>query len=125
MSKDYYKILNISRSTSLAEIKIAFRQQAHFCHPDKAGGSEAKFKELNEAYQVLGHPQRRAQYDALGASISSDDNFANTGLTWNEFKRRATVERSAEAYGFYDTIVDDVLEGAVGVIDDLIQKIDF
>ena len=68
MSKDYYSILGVSRDASSEEIKKAFRQQAHKYHPDKKGGDEAKFKEINEAYQVLSNDQKKAQYDQFGSS---------------------------------------------------------
>jgi molecular chaperone DnaJ len=66
MSKDYYNILGVDKGASQEEIKKAFRKKAHQYHPDKAGGDEAKFKELNEAYQVLGNAQKKAQYDQFG-----------------------------------------------------------
>lgn len=67
MAKDYYKLLNIDKSASQDEIKKAFRTLAHKHHPDKQGGDEAKFKEINEAYQVLGDEKKRAQYDQFGS----------------------------------------------------------
>ena len=66
MAKDYYKILGVAKGASENEIKKAYRKLAHEHHPDKAGGSEAKFKELNEAYQILGNKEKRAQYDRFG-----------------------------------------------------------
>ncbi|MDD4995669.1 MAG: molecular chaperone DnaJ [Patescibacteria group bacterium] len=69
MAKDYYKILDVDRSASPEEIKKAFRKLAHKFHPDKAGGDEAKFKELNEAFQVLGNPEKRRQYDQFGTTF--------------------------------------------------------
>lgn len=72
MSKDYYKILGVDKSASPEEVKRAFRALAHKHHPDKQGGDEAKFKELNEAYQVLGNAERRKQYDQYGTTF---DNF--------------------------------------------------
>lgn len=66
MAKDFYKVLGVARGASDEEIKKAYRKLAHEHHPDKAGGSEAKFKEVNEAYQVLGNKEKRAQYDKFG-----------------------------------------------------------
>jgi len=69
MSKDYYNILGVGKNASPDEIKKAFREKAHRFHPDKQGGDEAKFKELNEAYQVLGDQQKRSQYDQYGQTF--------------------------------------------------------
>lgn len=68
MPKDYYNILGVSKNASQDEIKQAFRKLAHKYHPDKAGGDEAKFKEINEAYQVLGDEKKRKQYDQFGSA---------------------------------------------------------
>src|ERR1700674_4683967 len=67
--KDYYKILGIPRSASQDDIKKAFRKLAREYHPDVAKdkkGGEEKFKEINEAYEVLGDPQNRSKDDNLG-----------------------------------------------------------
>ncbi len=64
--KDYYKILGVSRDASPEEIKRAYYRLAHKYHPDKRGGDEKKFKEINEAYQVLSDKEKRAQYDKYG-----------------------------------------------------------
>ena len=69
MSKDYYKILDVEKGASKDEIKKAFRKKAHQFHPDKDGGDEAKFKEANEAYQVLSDDQKRSQYDQFGTTF--------------------------------------------------------
>ncbi|MGQ3283099.1 MULTISPECIES: molecular chaperone DnaJ [unclassified Bosea (in: a-proteobacteria)] len=70
MSKrDYYEILGVSKTASEAELKSAFRKLAMQCHPDRHPGdtaAEAKFKELNEAYQVLSDGQKRGAYDRYG-----------------------------------------------------------
>lgn len=68
MAKDYYEILGVPKSASAEEIKAAFRKKAHEHHPDKGGDSE-KFKELNAAYQVLGNPEKRKQYDQFGPAF--------------------------------------------------------
>lgn len=71
MAKDYYQILGVSKSASAEEIKKAFRKLAHQHHPDKAHGDEAKFKEINEAYQVLGDQDKRAHYDRFGSAAGN------------------------------------------------------
>ena len=67
MSKqDYYEVLGVSKTASEDEIKKAFRKAAVKHHPDKEGGDEAKFKEINEAYEVLKDKQKRQRYDQFG-----------------------------------------------------------
>ena len=67
MSKrDYYEVLGVSKDASDDEIKKAFRKAAVKYHPDKEGGDEAKFKEVNEAYEVLKDKQKRQRYDQFG-----------------------------------------------------------
>ncbi len=75
--KDYYKILGISKNASQDEIKKAFRQLARKYHPDvnKDADAEDKFKEINEAFQVLGNPEKRAQYDQFGTSAFSQEDL--------------------------------------------------
>ncbi len=68
-NKDYYSILGVDKNATPEEIKKAFRKKAHECHPDKEGGDEAKFKEANEAYQVLGNEKKRKQYDQFGTTF--------------------------------------------------------
>jgi molecular chaperone DnaJ len=63
---DYYSVLGVSRSASEDDIKKAFRKLAHKYHPDKGTGDEKKFKEINEAYQVLSNKEKRARYDQTG-----------------------------------------------------------
>lgn len=71
MNKDYYKILGVDKGASQEDIKKAFRKLAHKYHPDKQEGDEAKFKEVNEAYQVLGNEQKRKQYDQFGSGFEN------------------------------------------------------
>lgn len=64
--KDYYDILGVPKNASDDDIKRAFRKLAHQYHPDKTGGDDAKFKEINSAYQVLGDAAKRQKYDQFG-----------------------------------------------------------
>ena len=69
--KDYYQILGVAKDATQAEVKKAFRKLARVHHPDVAAdkaSAEAKFKEINEAYEVLGDPEKRKKYDTLGAN---------------------------------------------------------
>ena len=74
MPKDYYKILGVDKNTKEDDIKKAFRRLAHEHHPDK-GGDAKRFKDINEAYQVLGDKQKRATYDQFGSAA-----FENGGM---------------------------------------------
>jgi len=66
MSKDYYKTLGVDKKASKDELKKAFHKLAHAHHPDKNNGDDTKFKEVNEAYQVLSDDKKRASYDQFG-----------------------------------------------------------
>src|SRR5476649_1126354 len=67
--QDYYETLGVARTASAEDIKLAFRKLARVHHPDVAKdkvAGEEKFKEINEAYEVLGDPEKRKRYDDLG-----------------------------------------------------------
>src|SRR5919201_445403 len=69
--KDYYSTLGVAKTATDKEIKQAYRKLARKHHPDVNPGdksAEGKFKELNEAYEVLGDPEKRKKYDELGAN---------------------------------------------------------
>ena len=80
---DYYKALGIEKTASETEIKRAYRKLAQQHHPDTGQGDEKKFKEVTEAYEVLGDKQKRAQYDQFG---SAGPNFGNGGFGGFDFK---------------------------------------
>lgn len=85
MSKDYYKVLGVDKKASQDEIKKAYRKLAHKYHPDKDGGDDKKFKEINEAYQTLGKPDKRAQYDQFGSAFNSAGGPGAGGFSGNPF----------------------------------------
>ncbi len=69
-TKDYYNVLGVDKSASKDEIKKAFYKLAAKYHPDKKGGDEAKFKEVNEAYQTLSDDKKRKEYDTYGQTFN-------------------------------------------------------
>jgi curved DNA-binding protein len=80
--KDYYAILGVTRDASAADIKKAFRKLARKHHPDVAKDkktAEEKFKEINEAYEVLGDPEKRGKYDRLGMDWQHEGEFPPPG----------------------------------------------
>lgn len=82
--RDYYEVLGIKKDASADEIKKAFRREAIKHHPDKEGGDETKFKEINEAYEVLKDPSKRQRYDqfghaGVGGNGAAGDPFAGFG----------------------------------------------
>ena len=79
--KDYYEILGVKKDASVDEVKKAFRRLARKHHPD-AGGSEDKFKELNEAYEVLSDAEKRAQYDQYGQYFGGNVPPGGAGGGW-------------------------------------------
>ncbi len=94
--KDYYKLLGVERTASQDEIRKAFRKLAAKYHPDRHQGDKAmeeKFKEVNEAYEVLRDPTKRQRYDALGANWKQGQQFDPNAFN-NIFGGRATTGRT-------------------------------
>ncbi len=87
--KDYYKILGVAHNASVDEIRKAYRKLAMQYHPDKNPGNkgaEERFKEINEAYQVLSDDKKRAHYDRLGDSYSRWQTTGQPGnFNWDDF----------------------------------------
>src|SRR6478736_534735 len=97
--KDYYKTLGVSRTASQDEIRKAFRKLAREYHPDVAKDkkkAEEKFKEINEAYEVLGDAAKRKKYDELGANWNRPE--APPG--WQQSARRSSGAPGNEEFEF-------------------------
>jgi DnaJ-class molecular chaperone len=115
MAKDYYRILGVPKNASDAEIKKAYRKLAMQYHPDRNPGKEKwaneKFKEINEAYGVLGDPQKRGQYDQFGTVGNIGDIFGSpfTATTFEEMMK--DFGGAGLRFDFLDDIFGDALKG--------------
>lgn len=89
MSKDYYEILGLDKGASKDEVKKAFRKMAAKYHPDKKTGDEEKYKEVTEAYAVLGDEKKKAEYDTYGQSFNGGGNnpFGGAGFGGFDFSQ--------------------------------------
>jgi molecular chaperone DnaJ len=106
--KDYYEILGVSRNASEKELKQAYRRLARKYHPDINPGdksAEAKFKEMNTAYEVLSNPEKRRKYDQFGEQWEYADQFAKSGgqerVRW-DFDRGGTSFEYGDMSGYGD-----------------------
>src|SRR5262245_29732092 len=119
--KDYYETLGVPRNASDADIKKAFRKLAREYHPDVARDkkkAEEKFKEINEAYEVLGDPAKRKKYDQLGADWKSGAEF-RPPPGWEGFGdarsyRRSGPGRADFEFNFGGTGFSDFFEQVFG-----------
>ncbi len=106
--KDYYKILGVAKTATQDEIKKAFRKLAVKYHPDKNPGdkkAEEKFKEINEANEVLGDPEKRKKYDELGSN-------------WNQYQQQGRPGTQ----GGYSRTYHDFGEGFGGEFSDFFES---
>jgi curved DNA-binding protein len=111
--KDYYETLGVARTATPEEIKQAFRKLARIHHPDVAKNKtagEAKFKEINEAYEVLGDPEKRRRYDELGPNWQDDGG----GMAGQAGARRGRSPREAADFEFGGTGFSDFFESFFG-----------
>lgn len=114
--KDYYASLGVARTASDADIKKAFRKLAREYHPDVAKDkkrAEEKFKEINEAYEVLGDPAKRRQYDQLGANWKSGADF-RPPPGWGGARRGNGPGRTDFEFNFGGTGFSDFFEELFG-----------
>jgi len=109
--KDYYKILGVERKASADDIRSAYRKLAMKYHPDKNPGdkkAEDKFKDINEAYQVLSDDQKRARYDQLGSAYS---NFRTSGGRPGDFRWDDWFQQQQQQGAGQRGSADDVFGG--------------
>lgn len=109
--QDYYKILGVSKNATEKELTSAYREGARKYHPDvnKDPGAEDKFKQLNEAYEVLKDPEKREQYDLLGENWQSGQNI-NAQNNWHHRYKQAHGYSEGENDGFYSHAGNDSKE---------------
>lgn len=113
MAKDYYEILGVGKGANDDEIKKAYRKLAHKHHPDKGGGDEAKFKEINEAYQVLSDKAKRQQYDQFGRTF--DGAQGGPGFGGFDFSGfQGFGDQGFEFGGGFEDIFSDIFSGGGG-----------
>ena len=113
--KDYYTSLGVDRKASKEEIKRAYRKLAMKFHPDRNPNdpkAEEKFKEINEAYEVLSDPEKRSRYDQLGASYSQYQQHGGTpgGFRWEDWYAPAGGGGGASGQYEYGNL-DEILGG--------------
>jgi len=115
--KDYYSILGVNRDASEREIKQAYRRLARQYHPDVNPGdrsAEAKFKEINEAYEVLSNKEKRQKYDQFGDQWQYAEQFAKAGWqrtpSW-DFSQGSNSTAFHFGQGDLGSIFDDLLQG--------------
>jgi curved DNA-binding protein len=115
MAKDYYRILGVPRNASDGEVKKAYRKLAMQYHPDHNPGKEQwaneKFKEINEAYGVLGDPQKRKQYDQFGTVGNIGDIFGSPFTTTTFEEMMKDFGGAGLRFDFLDDIFGDFLKG--------------
>jgi len=121
--KDYYQILGVSRNASTEEIRKAYRKLAMQYHPDRNPDdkqAEERFKEINEAYQVLNDPKKRAHYDRVGSAYSSWQRRGapSGGFDWNQWASGAPGGTRVE-YGD----LNDLFGGEGGLFSEFFRTI--
>src|SRR6202161_4381063 len=101
--KDYYEVLGVTRGAAADEVKRAYRKLARKFHPDlsKERNAENKFKEVQEAYEVLRDPEKRAAYDHLGRDYRNGQQF-RPPPDWSQRFGQQGGQRFSEANGFSD-----------------------
>src|SRR3954467_4307547 len=105
--RDYYQIMGVARTATADEIKKSYRRLARKFHPDvsKEKNAEAKFKEVQEAYEVLKDPEKRAAYDQLGPNYRAGQQF-RPPPDWEQQFRRGGSAGGGSGRGFHGSADD-------------------
>jgi len=111
---DYYNILGVPKTASQDEIKKAFRKLAHKHHPDKSGGDEKKFKEANEAYQVLSDKEKRDRYDRTGQDFHGQGQSGSAGQGFGGSGGFSAQGGPASGWDFSGTGFEDIFSDIFG-----------
>lgn len=124
--RDYYSVLGLQKNATTDEIKSAYRKLANKYHPDKNKGdkkAEEKFKEINEAYQVLSDPEKRKKYDMLGNNWNQHRNTGGTSdnFNWDEWFEQPRNYKRKENKENFQTFRDFFSQG--GGVSDFFEKI--
>ena len=123
MTKNYYETLGVDRGASEKDIRSAYRRLARKHHPDVNQGqkdAEAKFKEINEAYQVLSDPDSRKKYDRFGDGwrnadyVRQGESAGPSPFTWFNRAGRARTHQTEFSFGGFDSIFSDLRGAARG-----------
>ena len=130
--KDYYAILNVSKTATADEIKKSYRKLAQKYHPDKNPGNkeaENKFKEINEAYEVLSNPTKRKQYDNPNPFGGAYSGASQGGFNWSDLfsqagggagRYRSSSDRGRSTGGFSNFFSNfDTSGGSGGIFDSI------
>ncbi|MDD3110181.1 MAG: DnaJ domain-containing protein, partial [Eubacteriales bacterium] len=102
--RDYYEVLGVDRKASTEDIKKAYRKAAKACHPDlhpNDSACEVRFRELNEANEILSDPEKRARYDQFGMDGPTMGGFGGAGF-------------DASGFGGFESIFDQLFGGGLG-----------
>ena len=108
--KDYYSVLGVQRDATDEEIKKAYRKLAHEHHPDKTGGDAERFKEINEAYQILSDRKKRSEYDRFGSAGFGSGGFDPSSFDFSNFG-----SAGFGGFGDFGDIFETVFQSAGGV----------
>ena len=126
--KDYYDILGVPRAATEKDIKSAYRKLARKYHPDTNKGNKAaeeKFKEINEAYEVLGDSEKRKRYDTLGNSFRAGSDFTpppGFDFNFNNFGKGFSQAKDSTFSDFFEILFGESFKGRASPFEDMFTE---